>query len=156
DIVDLRGERDPEAEALMLARANVEHRFDLARGPLFLARILLLGPERHVLLVNIHHIVSDAHSISIILEHILTLYRTDVYRVAPPRIHYKDFAAWESASVISVEAVRHRAYWHAQLARPLDTLELPLDRPRSATPRLRGDRVGRVLDDATVENLRAF
>jgi amino acid adenylation domain-containing protein/non-ribosomal peptide synthase protein (TIGR01720 family) len=156
EIVDLRGELDPRVAALALARENAEHRFDLARGPLFRARLLLLGTERYVLLVNIHHIVSDAHSISMMVEEILALYRTDAKRLAPSRVQYKDFAAWENTRVTSGEAARHRAYWHAQLSRPLEPLELPLDRPRPATPRLRGDRVSRALGDATVRELRAF
>jgi len=159
--IDLRDEPDPEAAARALAEQDAETPFDLAVGPLLRAQVLVVGNDRHVLLVSIHHIISDAASVAIMVDELLTLYRAEteggaVDPLPPLRIQYKDYAAWDNARIGGAEAQRDLEYWRGQLAGPLVPLELPLDRPRPALPRFQGGRVTRPLDPRLAEALRQF
>lgn len=160
-LVDLRGGPDPEAAARALAERDAETPFDLAAGPLLRAQMLVVGNDRHVLLVSIHHIVSDAASVAIMVDELLTLYRAETAGGAadplpPLRIQYKDYAVWDNARIGGAEARRDLDYWRSQLAGPLVPLDLPLDRPRPALPRFLGGRVTRPLDPRLAEAVRQF
>ncbi|MDR3516548.1 MAG: amino acid adenylation domain-containing protein [Azospirillaceae bacterium] len=160
-ISDLRDDSDPEAAARARARADAETPFDLATGPLLRARLLILGPDRHVLLVAIHHIIADAASVAIMVEELMVLYQAALRGAAADplpalSIHYKDYAAWDNARITGAVARRDRDYWLGQLAGPLEPLDLPLDRPRPALPRFQGGRISRDLDPALAASLRRF
>lgn len=160
-LVDLSREPDSEAAARVLAEKDAETSFDLAAGPLLRAQVLVMGRDRHVLLVSIHHIVSDAASVAIMVDELLTLYRAEsaggaTEPLPPLRIHYKDYAAWDNARLTGAEARRDLDYWRAQLAGPLVPLELPLDRPRPDLPRFQGCRVTRPLDPRLAEAMGQF
>lgn len=133
---DLSAEPDPDAAARELAESHASLPFDLETGPLFRASLLTLAPERHVLLIAMHHIVSDAASVSILARETGTLYRAFTQGapnpLTPLRIHYKDFAAWQNSPA------RDREYWTKHLAAPIEPLTLPTDRPRTATQSYRG------------------
>ena len=102
---DLSEEPDPEGRARQLACEHAEEPFDLAKGPLLRATLLALAPQRHVLLVNLHHIISDAWSVSLMVKETVALYHAFMRGKGNPlallRIHYKDFAAWQNALVQS-------------------------------------------------------
>jgi len=160
-LIDLRGETDPEAAARALAEQDAETPFDLAAGPLLRAQVLVVGADRHVLLVAIHHIVSDAASVAIMVDELLVLYRAETEEggsdpLPPLRIHYKDYAAWDNARIATDDSRRDLDYWRTQLAGPLVPLDLPLDRPRPALPRFVGGRVTRPLDPRLAEAVRGF
>ena len=160
EVVDLGGEADPEAAARRLAEQHAGRAFDLSRGPLFRASLLTLAPLRHVLLVNLHHIVCDAESISILARETWSLYHAFAAGapnpLAPLAIHYKDFAAWQNAALESETAAAGREYWKTKLAGPLDPLALPTDRPRPALQSFRGDSVRARLPVESCEALRRF
>ena len=86
EVVDLcgLGEEEREAQARRLARLDAERLFDLARGPLFRAQLLRLGAAAHVVLVNMHHIVSDGWSQGILIREIGLLYAAYVEGRASP------------------------------------------------------------------------
>lgn len=154
ECVDLSHESDPDAAARALAGRHAAHRFDLARGPLLTASLLTLGPSRHVLLVNVHHIVSDAWSITVMVEELLRLVRGET--LLPLRIHYKDYAAQEAAALRTPAAAAVRSWWHRQLSDLPERAELPSDRAPPSLPSFDGDRVGVALDAAVLGRLREF
>ncbi|MYM91854.1 AMP-binding protein, partial [Rugamonas sp. FT82W] len=152
--VDLGGEADPDAAARHRAEALALDGFDLAHGPLLRASLLRLGAERHVLLFAVHHIVSDAESVSVMVEEILRGARGGT---APPlRIHYKDYAVAEAAWLASPAAGAMRQWWLDRLAAPPPRLDLPFDRVPAGPPSHDGDRVSATLAAATVEGLRTL
>ncbi len=113
---------------------NRDHRFDLARGPVMIAKLLRLAPKRHLLLLNVHHIVADGWSI----EGILFLELQELYRafcvgrepnLPPLPIQYADFAAWQRKQDISGDV----AYWRDSLQGYEGGLELPTDFLRRPT-----------------------
>ncbi len=115
--------------------AIVTHRFDLSNGPVIVARLLRRDAETHFLLINVHHIVSDAWSIVGIfmreLQVCYAAYCTDRSPQLPPlKIRYRDFSVWQR----NLDVSQYLAYWKRELEGYEDTLELPSDfmrRPQS-------------------------
>jgi amino acid adenylation domain-containing protein len=111
-----------------------EHRFDLARGPVVIAKLLRLASDRHLLLVNVHHIVADGWSIEgIFFSELQKFYQAfcegRTPELAPLPIQYADFSAWQRKQDIS----GHIAYWRASLDDYEGALELPTDYLRRPT-----------------------
>jgi len=137
---DLSNTPDAMAEAERLARENAAHAFDLERAPLFRASILRLGNERHVLLVNVHHIVSDAWSLGVMVEEVLRLMRGQ--HLQPLHVQYKDFALREVAELESATALATREWWLEALRDLPERTNLPADRQWPNFYSFRGERIG--------------
>ena len=127
--------RHERAQAIAMEEA--ERPFDLERGPLLRVRLLRLDATEHVLLVTVHHIVSDGWSIGVLSHELGVLY--DSYQRGLPSplpelvIQYGDFAVWQEKWLTGFDMRQQIAYWSRQLA-DLPTLEAPTDRPRSRIP----------------------
>jgi natural product biosynthesis luciferase-like monooxygenase protein/amino acid adenylation domain-containing protein/FkbM family methyltransferase len=133
------GDVDPaDADAEVERRAGLEQArpFDLAAGPLLRARLLRLTPERHVLLLVMHHVVGDGWSRGIIVREISALYTAYVTgrepALAPLPVQYPDYAVWQRARMQGERLEAQLGYWTDKLAGAPPTLELPADRPRPA------------------------
>ncbi len=113
--------------------------FNLASGTLLRATLLCLGPERHVLLLAIHHIVADAWSLGVLVDDLTALYAGRHLEKLP--VQYADYAAWQRGWLTGAELDRQLAFWRAHLADAPRALELPLDRPRPAVQSYRGGAV---------------
>ncbi|MFD2168469.1 amino acid adenylation domain-containing protein [Tumebacillus lipolyticus] len=143
-ILDLQhlpvGER--EAEAYRLATAEAKQPFDLSAGPLIRTALLRLGQEEHLLLLNIHHIVSDGWSMDVLIREMLALYaaysESIEPEVAPLPIQYADFAVWQRNWLQGDVLDKQLAYWKHQLGGELPNLQLPTDRPRPTVQSNRG------------------
>jgi len=133
---------EAESEARRRATAAVQQPFDLAQGPLVRARLLRLAEEDHVLVLTMHHIVSDAWSLGVIVGELGTLYRAfaagEVSPLAPLSVQYADWAEWQRASIDGGELQRQLDYWRKQLAGGTPPLRLPTDRQRPVRRSARG------------------
>jgi amino acid adenylation domain-containing protein len=133
-------EHDAQVQRLMLQ--ETEELFDLARGPLLRVRLLCLAADEHVLLVTMHHIISDAWSQGIQLRELMALYDADLTGTPSPLpelpIQYADYAAWQRQWLQSEPLTAQMRYWKGQLGPPLPTLDLLGDRPRPAVATHRG------------------
>ncbi|WP_218943668.1 non-ribosomal peptide synthetase [Exilibacterium tricleocarpae] len=142
------------------ARAELASPFDLRAGPLFRARLLRLGAREHVLLVTMHHIVSDAWSMGVLVDEFNQLYRAyqaDKPDPLPPQfIQYADYAVWQRRWLVGAELERQEAYWQSHLDGAPPLLSLPTDRPRPARQSYRGDSVAITLSPVVSERLRAL
>jgi len=116
-VVDLEGVpgTQREAEALRLATAEARRPFDLRRGPLLRTRLLRLSAERHVLLITMHHIVSDGWSAGVSARELAALYsaaaRGEEPALAEPPIQYADFAIWQRDWLRGETLERQLAFW---------------------------------------------
>jgi amino acid adenylation domain-containing protein len=143
-IMDLRGleERLREAEAAVLLDADSVRSFDLGTGPLFRAALLRLAPERHTLLLTMHHIVSDGWSIEVLLRELTTLYEAFAAGQRSPLpelpVQYADFAVWQRRWLSGEALSRQLGYWRRQLAGVPAGLDLPTDLPRPAVQTFNG------------------
>ncbi len=161
-LVDLRqlpkGERDQEAERLIAEEAG--RPFDLARGPLFRARLLQLQDDRYRLLVNLHHIVSDGWSLGVLARELEALYQAYAAGEESPLpalpVQYGDYARWQRAYLQGDVLEQQLSYWRRALGGDLAPPELPTDRPRPAEPTLRGAVKRFEIEPALWERLTAL
>jgi amino acid adenylation domain-containing protein len=138
----------PEAERERAARDEIafeaELPFDLAEGPLLRARVLRLSADEHVLLLTMHHIVSDARTRTILSREISAFYAAaragEAVSLPPLPVQYADYAAWQRQWLSGEVLGRKLDYWRKQLEGATRALELPTDRPRPAVPTRRGAR----------------
>jgi acyl-CoA synthetase (AMP-forming)/AMP-acid ligase II/acyl carrier protein len=145
-LTDLSGlpETEREAEATRLTTLEARQRFDLERGPLLRARLLKLAPERHRLVLSVHHIVSDGWTMGVLVRELGALYSAFVERrpspLPAPRLQYTDYAAWQRRWLEGGVLESERAWWKERLTGMPPLLELPGARPRPATQSFEGAR----------------
>ncbi|HEX6042795.1 amino acid adenylation domain-containing protein, partial [Longimicrobium sp.] len=154
---------DGVARRAEVARRAAEHAarpFDLAAGPLLRATLLRLAPDDHVLLLCMHHVVSDEWSMEVLgreAQALYTAYRTGRVPSLPELpLQYADYAVWQREQAAGGTLEPQLAYWRTRLAGAPALLELPLDRARPAEPSHRGARVSLSLPPARLERLRAL
>ncbi|XQU70462.1 amino acid adenylation domain-containing protein [Cupriavidus sp. H18C1] len=162
-ITDLRdtdpAQRDAAVQSLVDAEAQAP--FDLEQGPLLRVRLLRLADDDHILLVTMHHIVSDGWSMNVVIDEFARLYAGFVSgkpaQLAPLPIQYADYAAWQKQWLEAGELERQLSYWKSHLADDgTVVLELPTDRPRPAVPSHRGAAVSFSLDADLSAKLRTL
>ncbi|MFN5411420.1 condensation domain-containing protein, partial [Bradyrhizobium sp.] len=118
---------------LRLVAVEATAPFDLELGPLIRGRLVRLDVDEHVLLLTMHHIVSDGWSMGVLTRELGQLYAAFVRGEADPlpalAIQYGDYAVWQRRWLSSEALARQGAYWKDALAGAPALLELPWDRP---------------------------
>ncbi len=152
--------RELEAEVACYAEDESRRSFDLRHGPLFRATLLELGARGHVLLLAMHHIISDAWSLKILHRDLMAIYE-DLERGRPPslprlRVQYADFAGWQREQLGGAALEQLIEAWRRHLAGAPQRLELPTDRPRPTVQVARGGTHAFELDPAHVAGLQAL
>ena len=127
---------DADAASLPLHLAAQSRRvFDLANGPLFEGRLLRLAADEHVLLLNMHHLVSDGWSLGVLMNELGQGYaarRAHGAAAAPLPMQYADYAAWQHARSGGAEHAARVGYWRQALDGAPAVMTLPCDRVRPA------------------------
>ncbi len=147
DLAALPGGRRA-AEGLRIARAEAGRPFDLAAGPLLRGLLVRRGgpaepaAAEHVVLLNVHHIVSDGWSMGVLVAEIGALYRAAIAGAPSPLpelpVQYADFAVWQRGWLDEAELGRQLAWWRQRLTGAPAAVELPTDRPRPMAQSGRG------------------
>ncbi|WP_427161139.1 amino acid adenylation domain-containing protein [Aliinostoc sp. HNIBRCY26] len=127
-----------------LIDAYAQEPFDLNTGPLFKAKLLQLEPEKSVLVINMHHIISDGWSMGVFVRELRQAYSAysqgQTPNLAPLPIQYSDYATWQRNWLQGEVLEKQINYWKHQLGDASPLLELPTDYPRPAQQSYRGDR----------------
>ncbi|HVH12886.1 MAG TPA: condensation domain-containing protein, partial [Longimicrobium sp.] len=161
-VTDLRALAEDEraAEADRLVREDAAFRFDVAAGPLFRASLVRLADAEHLLLMNVHHVVSDGWSLGVLQEELATLYgafsRGEPAPLEAPALQYADFAAWQRGYFAGAALEEQMGFWRRTLDGAPALLELPTDRPRPPVESHRGAVERIVLPPATAEGVHAL
>jgi amino acid adenylation domain-containing protein len=145
-----------EREMLLLAMAEAVRPFDLAAGPP--ARVLLVrrSEEEHLLLLGLHHLVTDGWSAGVLLRETAALYGGTGPLPELP-VQYGDYAVWQRRWLTGETLETLVGWWREHLAGPPATLELPADRPdATSSPGGIGARLPWVPDRGQIEALRAI
>jgi amino acid adenylation domain-containing protein len=143
-IRDLRGLTGNElaAEVSRVAAQDGERPFDLSRGPLLRTTLLNLGEDEQLLLLTMHHIVSDGWSVGVLMREFATL--IEAFQKGKPSplpdllVQYADFAVWQRQQLQGETVEAQLSYWKGQLDEVPAVLELPTDRPRPAVQTFHG------------------
>ena len=131
-----------QSAVLKLAAEEAARPFDLAAGPLLRISLFRLKADIHILVLTMHHIISDAWSMGVLIREVSALY-TAFHLATPPalpelRIQYADFAQWQRRRRQPENDQSQLAYWKEQLVGAPVLLELPTDRPRPSTQSFHG------------------
>ncbi|HEX5733821.1 MAG TPA: amino acid adenylation domain-containing protein [Blastocatellia bacterium] len=144
-LVDLSelSEAKRDSEARRLISEESQYGFDLKQGPLLRMNLLRLGGQDHVLILVMHHIISDGWSMGILVREMAFLYeaflRDDTSPLPELPIQYADFSAWQRQWLQGEVLQQQLSYWKRKLEGAPPVLELPTDRPRPAVQSYRGN-----------------
>ncbi|OBR47788.1 non-ribosomal peptide synthetase [Paraburkholderia tropica] len=141
-------------------RAETAAPFDLLGGALWRAKLIRETPTCHTLVVTLHHIISDAWSMNVLIDEFATLYRAFASGAAPAlpplAIDYADYSAWVRQHLEDGEEARQLAYWRDQLGDEHPVLRLPADRPQATSRTFEGASVSVMLPDHVSTRVRDF
>jgi non-ribosomal peptide synthetase component F/thioesterase domain-containing protein len=159
DASDFPGTNAAELPAHLM-REETKRPFDLRSGPLVRAQIVHLAPLEHLLVLTVHHIVSDGWSNGILTRDLCALYVAFLQNkpspLPPLTIQFADYADWQEKRLAGDGFAPQRNYWREKLAGDLPGLDLPLDRPRLASPQIAGSVRSLVLQPELVRAARAL
>ncbi|MBZ4423049.1 non-ribosomal peptide synthase/polyketide synthase, partial [Myxococcus sp. RHSTA-1-4] len=159
DVSALGGE-EQQAEVRRRVEAEIHKPFDLDRGPLLRCTVMRLGEREHVLVLTMHHIISDAWSTGVLIREMMVLYPALRAGQAAPlpelALQYADYAVWQRERLQGEALEQQIDWWRKQLAGAPSHLEMPLDRPRPAVQTSRGEARTVVLPKDLAERLSAL
>ena len=149
-----------EAKMRRIVSEGMKEPFNLSQGPLLRATLIRLSPEEHIIQLLMHHIVSDAWSLDVLLKEMIGSYEAflkgEQSPFPPLPIQYADFASWQRERLDGEAMETQIAYWKDRLADTPAILELPTDRPRPPIQTMRGARHTFTLSEALTEQLKAI
>ncbi|MCP5052160.1 MAG: polyketide synthase, partial [bacterium] len=111
--------------------------FDLSRAPLLRLGLIKMEEDRHILMFDMHHIISDGVSIAIFLKEFMDLYAAK--NPGPLLLQYKDFAQWQHRRLASGKFEKQEIYWLERFSHEPPVLNMPTDFPRPAVQDFAGD-----------------
>ncbi|MFN2513804.1 MAG: amino acid adenylation domain-containing protein [Pyrinomonadaceae bacterium] len=151
-------EAEREAESRRLSTEEARLPFDLERGPLIRASLLRLQALEHVLLLNMHHIISDGWSTGVFVRELTALYEAFSKGQPSPlpelTIQYADFAVWQRDWLSGEVLEQQLSYWKGQLTGAPAVLDLPTDRLRPAVQSYRGAHQSMILSRELTDSLK--
>ncbi|WP_103734594.1 non-ribosomal peptide synthetase [Pseudomonas sp. GZJR-8] len=159
-VQDLRRHAQPQQALDALIHGEASAPFDLERGPLLRGRLVVMADDHHVLLLTLHHIVSDGWSMGVLTRELMALYQAFSHGQSDPLpplpIQYADFAVWQRLWLSGEVLHRQSTYWQQTLAGAPALLTLPTDRPRPAQQDYAGSSVEVRLDERLTAGLKAL
>ncbi|MGB5930265.1 MAG: amino acid adenylation domain-containing protein [Cyclobacteriaceae bacterium] len=131
DVSDMRTSENQQEELDTLIREYAETLLDLAKGPLVRAGLVRIKDEEYILLLTIHHIITDGWSVEILTNELSHLYNDfangEDASLKPLRLQFKDFAVWQHSSEQKIAMDRHRDFWMEHFSEEPPALQLPAD-----------------------------
>ncbi|MEG4058033.1 MULTISPECIES: amino acid adenylation domain-containing protein [unclassified Microcoleus] len=145
NVVELRNlpKESRQTEANRLTAQEAQRSFNLSNDLLLRVTLLQLDDAEYLLMLNMHHIVSDGWSIGVLIQELGALYTAFASEKPSPlpalSVQYADFAKWQREWLQGEVLETQLAYWRQQL-NGISMLNLPADRPRPAIQSYRGKR----------------
>ena len=161
-VVDLRNVSTGEqpGELTRQIEAEAQGIFDLTRGPLVRVRVWRIAEEESVLLMTLHHIISDGWTMDILIKELVTSYQAGLsgqqVTLPPLPIQYVDYAIWQRDWMQGAVLEAQLTYWKERLGDAPAALELPTDRPRPAVQTYRGACCEFVIPGELFEQMKTF
>ncbi len=152
------GKRDEKVRALASEEASSP--FDLATSPLFRTKLLKLKADEYVMLVTMHHVISDGWSLAVFFEELSEIYGgitqgVDIH-LPELKLQYADFASWQRGPLAEEEIARQLEFWAEKLRGAEPLLEFPTDRQRPLVQTYKGANYRNTFSLELLEELRVF
>lgn len=149
-----------EAELKTRLQAEARRPFDLATDSLIRALVVRLSPLDHVVLLTMHHIISDGWSLGVLFRELAKGYvgfcRGESPVLTDLPVQFGDYALWERQQFHGLGFAEALSFWKQQLGGVLPNLELPIDHPRSSTAVARGALRSLTLSNAVTEGIKSL
>ncbi|HEX2269094.1 MAG TPA: condensation domain-containing protein, partial [Pyrinomonadaceae bacterium] len=159
DLTEIPAERQVDV-AERIATEESQRPFDLMNDKLVRLGLIRLEQDKHVLLLAMHHIISDGWSTGLLIREVSILYDAYSHGREPElpelAIQYTDYAAWQREWLQGEILEQELDYWREELKGAPPVLELPADRPRPALPSYRGGHYTARLSEAVSDGLKAL
>ncbi|OMD35441.1 hypothetical protein BSK56_32970, partial [Paenibacillus borealis] len=162
EIIDLRGEEEDYGEetALRAAKADAQQPFDLSEAPLLRTKLFHVSRNTLIFYINMHHIISDGWSKGLLIQEIMSCYKSLVDQVAVSLpelpVQYADYAWWEQEWLQSEGYRKQLEYWKNHLQSPHPVLQLPMERKSPLVPATEGDICSFEIPAVLTAKLREF
>ena len=149
-----------DAQLRSLISEHASRPFDLERGPVVRLELFRTADGAHITLLGMHHIISDAWSIAVLMQEIIEYYfsvkagRTP--QIDPVPATFSDFVNWEQEHLASPAGESRKQYWMNQMAGAPSIIDLPTDRPRPAVQTFNGETLGFTISDEITEKVNEF
>ncbi|OAB38377.1 non-ribosomal peptide synthetase [Paenibacillus glacialis] len=151
EIIDMRDTSDDEINQRVFSFIQP---FDLEAPPLLRFQLLHTSEQAYILLIDMHHIISDGLSGAIMLRELEQLYQGEL--LTPLEIQYKDFAVWLNERLTSEEMKEHEAYWLEHFSGDLPVLNMPLDYRRPPLQSFKGHTLHFTIESQLAKAIRAL
>ncbi|UWG97077.1 amino acid adenylation domain-containing protein [Dehalobacter sp. DCM] len=126
--------------------------FNLKKPPLIRVKLIEIEEKKHILLLDIHHIIIDGTSFGILIKEVLSLYQGR--KLEPVKIQYKDFAYWQNRLFQSQKMKKQEEYWVEQFKGEIPVLSMPSDHARPSLQSFDGSKEYFVLDKTIAVKLK--
>jgi amino acid adenylation domain-containing protein len=161
DVSHLKTRTARREEARRVCRTEAARLFDLARGPLIRGAVIELTGQEHILLLNVHHIISDAWSMGLLIKEVKLAMDAfsagDSLDLPALPIQYVDYSVWQRKWLKESGLLeRQLAYWQKKLAGAPETLDLATDFPRTAVQSFAGATYAFSLDTVLIAHLNSL
>jgi acyl carrier protein len=157
--IDIMNDPDKQVAEQQLIRKEINDPFDLAKGPLVRVTLIRKEENEYVFLFTMHHIISDAWSLEVLLKEVLLVY--EAYSqdrptpLLPLRIQYKEYASWHNKLVKGDKFSLHKKYWLEEFEGTIPVLALPEDFIRPKIKTNRGEDIGFIITGEQTAGLKA-
>ncbi|NLD47202.1 MAG: amino acid adenylation domain-containing protein, partial [Clostridiaceae bacterium] len=126
--------------------------FDLEAAPLLRVCLVRLDEQKHVFLIDMHHIISDGTSMRVVFDEIAGLYNGET--LEPLRIHYKDYSVWQQENMENEKMKKQELYWKEVFSGEIPVMELATDYPRPPVQSFEGAHERYTVDHEILDGLR--
>jgi len=148
---------EPAARSPQLVTSTIKNfirQFDLSNAPLLRVGLLKTGEGGHLLLVDMHHIISDGVSHQVLVRDFLALYEGE--ELLPLPVQYKDFSQWQNGEKEKENLKRQEEYWLKEFEGEIPVLELPTDYPRPMEQSFEGNTLNFEIKEEQTRGLKAM
>ncbi|NQX43671.1 non-ribosomal peptide synthetase, partial [Pedobacter steynii] len=160
DEQDLRSAGNQEEVLQGLVGREFRYPFLLSEGPLLRAGLYQVADHQWVFTYVMHHIISDGLSMDILIRELLLFYNSavkgELLALAPLRIQYKDYAAWQQSQLSGDLLKSHKGYWLGQFSGTVPVLDLAGDQPRPLIKTYNGGRTDLLIQQGLGAGIRSL
>ncbi|QQP77975.1 amino acid adenylation domain-containing protein [Bacillus sp. TK-2] len=125
--------------------------FDLEKAPLLRVEIIHVTDDEHVMVLDMHHIISDGVSMGIFMQELAELYNGQ--KLSPLSIQYKDYSEWQRGLFTQEEITKQEKYWMNVFNEEVPVLNMPTDYKRPKRRSFAGDRINLKINSETYNQL---
>lgn len=158
-LIDLSNQSSTQQDVQLNEHLQMETKvFDLVTGPLIRAKIIKLTQEHHILILTLHHIITDGWSNGILLREIKDFYNAFCQEKSlnlPKPMQFSHYINWQIKQQAN-KLAEAEAYWLKQFDKTTPVLELPKDKPRPATQSYIGSQINVTVDKKLYQSLKTF